>query len=94
MNNHPDYVSVRHATRNENGKEELELIRRLTLIEWLGAVITSFSFDVPAATTEVYELVDGFWQDKVTGDLVERDMQAELHYQKTFMAAVRRHMSE
>jgi len=78
-------TSIRHATSNENGVEELAIERELSTFEYLTAVAKAHTFKIPTTITEVW-VVDGLqWVDKATGIAPDHEKQLELFYAKAEM---------
>jgi len=74
--------SIRHATSNEDGVEELAIERELSTLEYLTAVAKARTFKIPNTITEVWVVRGLQWADKVTGDIPDHEKQIELFYAK------------
>ena len=70
--------SIRHATSNEHGVEELAIERELTTLEYLTAVAKARTFKIPNTVTEVYVARGLCWVDKKTGEIPDNDKQYQL----------------
>jgi len=70
--------SIRHATSNEDGLEELAIERELSTLEYLTAVAKARTFKVPNTITEVYVVRGLCWVDKKTGEIPDNDKQYQL----------------
>ena len=74
--------SIRHATSNEHGVEELAIERELSTLEYLTAAAKALSFKIPNTVTEVYVARGLCWVDKKTGEIPDHEKQIELFYAK------------
>ncbi len=74
--------SIRHATSNEHGVEELAIERELSTLEYLTAAAKARSFKIPNTKEEVYVSRGLCWVDKKTGDIPDHEKQIELFYAK------------
>ena len=75
--------SIRHATSNEDGMEELAIERELSILEYLTAVAKARSFKIPNTITEVYVVRGAQWVDKATGNIPDHKKQYRLCCFKT-----------
>ena len=66
------YRSIGHVSKNENGEEELNYEREITLVEWAAYVIKNRTFNVPETVKEAFVLLPspdgGVWVNKHTGE--------------------------
>lgn len=70
--------SVRYCTSNENGVEELAIVRELSTLEYLAAAAKERSFKIPTTITEEWVVSGLRWVEKSTGDFPDDDKQHEL----------------
>jgi len=70
--------SIRHATSNEDGVEELAIERELSTFEYLTAALKAGTFKIPTTITEVWVARGTQWVDKVTGIAPDHEKQFEL----------------
>ena len=80
-----DYYSIRHATSNENGVEEIELEIRLTPWEKWMYSIKYFTLTVPETRTNVYVAKGPYWVDKETGMIPDETTQYECYEAKAWL---------
>jgi len=80
-----DYRSVRHATSNEKGVEELSLESYLTLWEKLKHMVRNRTFKTPPFRTNVYVMKGSYWADKKTGQIVDETTQYECFEAKVWI---------
>ena len=80
-----DYRTVRHATANENGVEELALESYLTLWEKLKHMIIYQTFETPPSRTSVYVMKGSYWADKKTGQILDETTQYECFEAKVWI---------
>ena len=74
--------SVRHATSNEHGVEEIAIERELSTFEYLTAAAKARSFKIPTIKEEVYVAVGLGWVDKKTGMIPDHDKEIEIRLAK------------
>lgn len=72
-----EYVSVSLASKNENGREELAVHRRLSFLEQLVWAWQKRTLNPPLSWVDVYEVRGTVWVDKRTGETPGFDTQHE-----------------